>query len=171
MFCANLDISAEDEEGPIYDTDKRELLSPPMYGTFNLIVDDRVKFDRSFLNLTQQLVDLSYHMPNILCIIVDMMEMEDILVMVVEIINMANLRLYNYKVDNMTNLTEVLTGTSAENILILMREYDGEVNDSYFIQYSAPEFDDYTTIRPALSLFDPSIFKTVTDNYFVLNTK
>ena len=81
------------------------------------------------------------------------------------------LRLYNYKVNNMTNLTEVLTSTSAENILILMREYDSEVNDSYFIQYSAPEFDDYTTIRPALSLLDPSIFKTVTDNYFVLNTK
>ena len=48
MFYANLDISAEDEEGPIYDTDKWELLSPPMYGTFNLIVDDRAKFDRSF---------------------------------------------------------------------------------------------------------------------------
>lgn len=173
MFCANLDISTGEEEKPIYDPDKWEILMPPVYGVFNLIGNGSTHFNRSFykFDTTSGGLILSYtQFPQY---------------------NNGSgnggypggggggndykygyLKLYTYKVGryNSTILTEILTGLPAENILILMREYDGVVDDSYFIEYSTPEFENDSTIKSAVGLFDPSIFKTITDNYFVLNT-
>ena len=163
-FCINLDISTENEEGPIYDPDKWELLSAPLCGVFNLDNTDIIAFFDGRINdydPESRGLDLVYS----------------------PIKNIGSyayiLDLSKYSVDHNSGgdypvlhaLTEALTDDiPIENILVLMREYDGKVNDSYFIQYSTPEIENDTTIRSTLNLFDPSIFKTIADNYFVLNT-
>lgn len=165
MFCVNLDISTDDDEGLIYDPDKWVPLSGPLYGVFNLIGNDKTEFSISFYAFDQTTGGciLSYGQRP-------------------QYTGGGGggggykygyLKLHQYKVGpyNVGSLTEALAGILVDNILILMREYDGVVNDSYFIKYSTPEFENDSTIKSAVGLFDPSIFKTITDNYFVLNTK